>query len=74
MPIQADTVSIKSHKPKNGDIRRVSDWENPKFRYANIMEKSVEGLKVALSIEDRKGLTKSPPSEWGKFPKLKIKT
>ena len=35
----------------------------PKFRFANIREKTSGELKVAISIKDRKRLTKSIPSK-----------
>ena len=34
-------ISRNAYKPIDGDIQRVSDWENPKFRLTNIKEKSV---------------------------------
>ena len=57
--ILEDKISRYYYKPINGDTQRVPDCKNPKFRYANIWEKSVGGLKVALSAKARKRLTKS---------------
>ena len=42
----------------DGAKQRAPDWEDPKFWLTNIREKSADELKVALSIKDRKLLTK----------------
>ena len=71
-PIWAGEISRNSFRQIDGDKQGAPCWEDPKFRLTNIREKSAGGgLKVALSTEDRKRLTKSPPSKGG-VAKLKV--
>ena len=64
--IQVDKISRNSYNRINGAIQGVPDWGNSSCRYTNIRGlESVEELKTALSIKDRRRLAKSLPSEGG---------
>ena len=65
-PSWADKISRNSYIPIDGAKQRAPDWEGPKFRHADISEKSAGALKAVLFSKDRKRLTKSPSSKGGR--------
>ena len=63
--IWEDEVSRNSFRQIDGAKQRGPDCEDPKSRLTNIRGKSSDEVKAALSIVDRKRLTKSLPSKGG---------